>query len=252
MVHQLRNMGFTDMREILGGIRHVSDSAEAAMMWILQQRDETAEARKMDDARARSEQLRREAAQRRAQAAAERLHEASVEEWKQAKDLFHGSVLLNQLKENKVRKIREQNEQVLIDFLQLEKKTRKWYGRDVPWCYWCQIANRWNQTNDQDIAGLVQNIRDERTTLEKSMYSLEEQVGGVPKLFDNARQDASCRGLPTAPPRVCLKRKRDDDDNDNDDDDDDDDDDEVIVLDGPIAKARIDTSKATSEVIEIL
>jgi hypothetical protein len=41
MVSQLRQMGFTDMREMLAGIRHVSSptdlqsQVDAAMMWIV-------------------------------------------------------------------------------------------------------------------------------------------------------------------------------------------------------------------------
>jgi hypothetical protein len=198
-------MGFTDMREMLMGIRHVvhapadiSSQVESAMMWIVTQREEAEEARKIDVARARSESLRAEQAQLRKQAARDRLWGSSMEDWTSQSDLFKGSIVLKEAKacfETDIFDNREFKEK-LIRFLELEKKARKWYGTSVPWCFLYSLCERWKELSTQELA---KSIEDEATRLETAMYSLSEQEGGVPKIFRQARSNAEKDGRPTSP-----------------------------------------------------
>ena len=200
MVNQLRQMGFSDLNEIMGGIRHVQQrqqntGVEAAMMWIIQQREEASESRKMDEARARSERLRAEQAEKRKAAAAERLRTTTLDEWATEPDLFRGSVLLQKAKEP-IQYVRQRNADALVRFLRLEKKAHKWYGRDVPFCYWGQLALRWNKASKDRLVALVEG---ESETLSKGMFSLANLRNGVPTIFLEAKEEAERLGLPLAP-----------------------------------------------------
>lgn len=220
MVIQLRQMGFTDMREMLTGIRHVVNApadipsqVESVMMWIVAQREEAEEARKIDAARARSESLRAEQARLRKQAAHERMWSSSIEDWRSQSDLFQGSIVLKEAKECLETRIFDNRDykEKLIRFLELEKKARKWYGTSVPWCFFCHLCQRWNEMSTQE---LVQSIEEEATCLETAMYSLSQQEGGVPKIFRQARANAEKDGRPTSP----IKEKASADNDDSDDD----------------------------------
>lgn len=198
VVRQLQAMGFSDMREMLAGTRRVlpqPNPVEAAMMWIIQQREESEESRKMDAARARSEQLRQEQQRIRQQQAKERLESTTLEQWSTERDLFYGSLILKNAMEQ-MRRLRKANAQVLVTLLQLEKKARKWYGTALPYCYWIQLAKR---LNNAPTVELVERGRKETALLQTSMFSLEQQQGGVPRIFVEARDAAKKQGLPVSP-----------------------------------------------------
>lgn len=249
MVLQLRQMGFTDMREILTGIRHVVNApadipsqVESVMMWIVAQREEAEEARKIDAARARSESLRAEQAQLRKQAAHERLWGSTMNDWLTSSDLFKGSIVLKETRhffETTIFDNRDFKEK-LIRFLELEKKARKWYGTSVPYCFLCSLCERWKELSTDELA---KSIEQEATSLEKAMYSLAEQEGGVPKIFREAKSNAEKNGRPTSP----LNEK-------SSADDDDDDDDIIVVKEVSAAEAdaRMNTVSSNGKKCEVI
>jgi len=216
MVAQLQQMGFTDIREMLTGIRHVSatdmaSQVESAMMWIVSQREEAEEARKLDAARARSESLRAEQARMRKEAAHERLWGTSMDEWMSQSDLFRGSVVLKEARECLETFVfdKKENKEKLIRFLELEKKARKWYGTSVPWCFLFNLSEKWKALSEDE---LVKCIESEAGALETAMYSLSEQQGGVPIIFSEARRNAEKDGRPVSPGKEAASGDESDDD----------------------------------------
>jgi hypothetical protein len=219
MVAQLQQMGFTDMREMLTGIRHVlttptdmeSQLVERAMMWIVSQREEMEEARKLDAARARSEALRAEQARLRKQAAHERLWGSTMDDWASQADLFCGSIVLKEARECLETHIFNDTERKakLIRFLELEKKARKWYGTSVPWCFLCSLCERWKELSAEELA---KSIEQEASALETAMYSLSQQQGGVPIIFSEARSIAEKNGRPVSPGKEAASADDSDDD----------------------------------------
>jgi hypothetical protein len=202
MLHQLRQMGFSDEQEMLAGIRHVSSQdlnkrVDDAMMWIVHQREETEEAKKMDTVRARSEQLRQEQAELKRKYKEERMDAATMEEWGSEREFFHGSVVL-QGASGVLESLRAtvSHKQILVDFLELEKNARKWYGSTVPYCYFAKRSNEWSNT---DVVDLVDAVKHETCVVQSALFSLSEQQGGVPKVFSTATKDFEELGLPTGP-----------------------------------------------------
>lgn len=219
MVAQLQQMGFTDVREMLTGIRHVlkaptdmeSQLVERAMMWIVSQREEMEEARKLDAARARSEALRAEQARLRKKAAHERLWGSTMDDWASQADLFCGSVVLKEARECLETHIFNDMERKtkLIRFLELEKKARKWYGTSVPWCFLCSLCERWKELSADELG---ESIEQEASALETAMYSLSQQQGGVPIIFSEARSNAEKSGRPISPGKEAASADDSDDD----------------------------------------
>jgi len=205
---QLRTMGFTDQREMLAGLRHVAaaggggigvgigsylDSAtvlENAMMWIISQREEAEEARKMDRARilAENEQAREE--ERRRAEAGRRLEEAPIEdivgqaEGGEGDDgdggdaapslqaatpskhhragrskYFHFSILLHSpLVRGVFLSIScPVAKKELVRLLRLEQKANQWYGSVLPWAYFRYVAagriEKWAHNESGESSG---------------------------------------------------------------------------------------------------
>mmetsp|Transcript_6230 Transcript_6230/g.11941 ORF Transcript_6230/g.11941 Transcript_6230/m.11941 type:complete len:539 (-) Transcript_6230:225-1841(-) len=245
MVANLREMGFTDTHEILTALRAVASDREeiiivsapfgmgtawsaqeqvdAAMMWIVTQREEAAEAQKLDDARISSELDDAATEQSRKQGMERDLNNAdlvdllgSVNEDDSIEirsSYFPSSVLLrNRLVNTVFRAIasgtRLGKEQV-VRLLSLEKKGRKWYGTVLPFSYFkyvlCPRLGSWAdelQKNKTPSTTLCQKLSCESDDLERAMYNLSEQeeggVGSVPKVFLAAQRDASEKGEPTS------------------------------------------------------
>lgn len=230
MASQLRGMGFMDMREILNGLRHVeaerggalatmdtSEQVEAAMMWIVTQREETEEARKLDEARIISEatlleeeRRKRESEQHVQDGTLDDIIGKEISETEESggsvsSALFPASVVLQSMKVRrmfrticmpKVGRENPEGKQEVIRYLNLEKKARKWYGTVVPWAYFRHVASprieSWK--SDRSVTGnskrqkvrgssgrdLIAKLRNERVNLEKALYTLSEQEeGGV-------------------------------------------------------------------------
>jgi hypothetical protein len=203
MLHQLRQMGFSDEREMLAGIRHVTSHdlnkrVDDAMMWIVQQREEAEEARKMDAVRARSEQLRQEQADLKRRNKKERMDAATMHEWTTEREFFQGSVVL-QLATGVLEGLRANchKRAVLEEFLELEKNARKWFGPRVPFCYFVKLAKHWSEA--LPTMDLVSAITSATAVVQKALFSLSEQQGGVPKIFLSATKEFEEQGLPTGP-----------------------------------------------------
>jgi len=185
LLGQLRTMGFTDQREMLAGLRHVMEDGssssggngsgmlfdtgtvlEGAMMWIISQREEAEEARKMDLVRimAENEQMEEE---RRRREAERRLEEAPIEDIVGVGEAgsggsaepspqaatpskhragrskhFHFSALLHSPMVRGVflsiscPEIKKE----LVRLLRLEQKAHQWYGSVLPWAYFTYVA----------------------------------------------------------------------------------------------------------------
>ena len=190
LLGQLRTMGFTDQREMLAGLRHVmKDGAggyldsgtilENSMMWIISQREETEEAKKMDAARIMAEndqveeERRRKEAERRledapiedivgaaagaasaegggkqdngvaAAAAAGAAQAATPSKHKAGRSkYFHFSVLLHSpLVRSVFLSIAcPEAKKELVRLLRLEQKANQWYGSVLPWAYFTYVA----------------------------------------------------------------------------------------------------------------
>jgi len=200
MMNELRQMGFSDEREMLAGIRHVSSQVlhqrvDDAMMWIVQQREEAAEAKKVDAVRARSESLRYEQVELKRRNKKARMDAATMYEWATEREFFQGSVIL-QFASAVLEPLRKSHEKVLVDFLELEKNARKWFGPNVPYCYFLKRAQEWREMGTINLAD---DILKETAIVQTAMFSLSEQQGGVPKVFMLATKEFKDKGLPTGP-----------------------------------------------------
>lgn len=238
LLETMRNMGFTDDREILSGIRAVAaqreevsivaaagwssqDHVEAAMMWIISQREEQDEARKEDEARVSSERVDAEVMQRRKEAREIEMMNSDLqdllgsvdEEIVMSSKYFPNSVLLQSGKVKQIfATISSVNDSIkatharkaVLRYLKLEKKATDWYGHVLPYSFFHYSAKsrfesmqNSNGANDQICQQLLQECDD----LEKALYNLSEQEEGgmanVPKVFLQAQRDAALKGLPT-------------------------------------------------------
>jgi len=233
MCQSLREMGFTDTQEILTALRAVAaqreeisivsaatgmdtgwstqEQVEAAMMWIVSQREEAAEAQKLDEARISSEQADAAMEQSRRQEMERDLKNADLvdligsPEGDDSVEIkskhFPFSVLLGNRSVRTVLRVIASGaspaKEEVIRLLSLEKKARKWYGTVLPFSYFeyvlCPRFEGWAKE-------LVKNLSHECDELQKSMFNLSEQeeggVGSVPKVFLAAQRDATEKGRP--------------------------------------------------------
>ncbi len=250
MVAILRNMGFTCMREILTALRAVAANREevcwlyatngvdpgwsvdehvdAAMMWIVTQREEAAEASKLDEARVSSEQANLAMEQSRNQEMASLLENADsvdliglVQDDIEIKSKFFPCSTL--LRNRSVKKcflkiinsksknnINNSGKKEVIRLLNLEKKARKWYGTVLPFSYFEHILrHRIESWAGANAPQMCQKLVHECVILEKALYNLSEQeeggVGSVPKLFLTAQRDASRMGKSIDPEESRIK-----------------------------------------------
>jgi hypothetical protein len=249
MVAILRNMGFTCTQEILIALRAVAanrrevcwlyaadgvnsgwsveEHVDAAMMWIVTQREEASEASKLDEARVSSEQANLAMEQSRNQEMASVLDNAdSVDLIGVAQDdveikskYFPCSTLLRNRSVKKCflkiinskSNINSSGKKEVIRILNLEKKARKWYGTVLPFSYFeytlCHLIESWANTNS---AQMWQKLSHESDVLEKALYNLSEQqeggVGSVPKLFLTAQRDASRMGKSIDPEESRIEQ----------------------------------------------
>ena len=228
VMDSLRQMGFQDETEIMQAVRSNAGSGpDDCMLWIINQREEQEEAKKMDAARARSEELRQEATVARIKGAKERYEKSDMEEL--STKLFSSSIVLKHAPDGLLI-LKQTHANVLYKFLQLEQNLVKWY-KEVPWCYLVDLAQRWKDTQPC-AADLESTI----TELEQSIYSLEKQRGGIPVIFVDKQRDAERQGKPIGP--TCRKAS-------------DDDDDVILVVDQPTKKFKTCASSIQNEVIEI-
>lgn len=198
-VNSLLAMGFTNKRENLEALRVVqsrrpagggsmgySEHVEAAMMWLVSQREDVSNALLMDQARIESERAEEVAAKKRQAEKAEEIRNSSTLDLlgtKALKSKFYPSSFL--LANDHVRQIfssilldgtSESREQVL-KYLDLEKKARQWYGAVLPFCYFAyDVIPRFESWK---LGGsLRQRLSDECSRLETVLFKISEQQEG--------------------------------------------------------------------------
>ncbi len=232
MLANLRQMGFGSEREILNALRAVAaqrvencscsttaggtaewsvqEQVEAAITWLVMQREEAAFARELDRARILSEQENAIQEQSRKQLMAKEVEHASVVDLLGSTETrskyFPHSVLLRDWSVvnsvfGPVASGSSIGKKQVIRLLNLELKSRKWYGTVLPYSYFeyvlCPSFGSWAGRNIKDISQKVEQVSDE---LEKAMFNLSEQVeggiGSVPKLFYDAQTKATQEGKP--------------------------------------------------------
>lgn len=245
MLAHLTQMGFTNTLEILTALRAVVDQrvencsssaggtaewsqqeqVEAAMTWIVTQREEAAFARELDRARILSEQENAIQEQSRKQRMAQEVEHASVVELLgtaegRSRHFPHSVLLRNRPVKSVLNSVvsgSSHGKKQVIRLLNLELKARKWYGTVMPYSYFeyvlCPSFGSWAGESAQFIAQKVEQVSDK---LEKAMFNLSEQVeggiGSVPKLFYDAQTNASREGKPISVPEESEVINDDDDD----------------------------------------
>ncbi len=201
---ELMAMGFTDRSEILWSVRKLARSCplpevtcENVMLDIISNREETEEARKMDEARMLSERTRKQESKRLRLIIAQNQHEerkkATWSEWSSRSDMYARSWLLANagVKASLEPRVQRnmQVKEALMELLDLEKKSRKWYGQALPRAYFRgtlaqQISSK--VENDSTVEQVLEFFKTETSTLKEAMFTLSVQQGGVPKLFVDA------------------------------------------------------------------
>jgi hypothetical protein len=187
-LQELHQMGFPDRHEIISGIRNSGKTtSEDIMMWMVRQKEETEEAHKMDEARLRSEELRRQNAEKQEAAAKERIDNANNRQ--ALKEVFgEASWVLQNFNDKLFDLLVNKYKDALVRLLKLEEKARKWY-EELPLYYFRDFCKRCNEQKER--TDLIQSLKNECDALEVGMYKLEEQQGGVPKLFIKAQDEFS-------------------------------------------------------------
>jgi hypothetical protein len=236
MINQLQQCGFESRDEILAALRHIISSnaylgfdqiIENAITYVIGQREEAEEARKMDVARMESEFTILQ--EREQQKDSKMPSDYSIKDllggdgdtWTHSVAFPHSDLLkcfnirtffgsLFQI-DAVERKCRTQ----VVELLNLELKARKWYGEKLPVAYFRfglrdRLLNDWMNkkvqstftSGERDKA--FQSIVMETNALKEAMYRLENQIPGdfganVQKLFVDARKSAIKNGLMSDP-----------------------------------------------------
>lgn len=241
LLMDLRAMGFTSTRETLGGIRHAiantpsgASLTDAAMIWIVTQREAAEEAKYLDVARVFSERTREEEAKTEKNDKEKILDNAPTEfilmgtetstngihdNTTSNNEFFPTSVVLKSDKSrSSLRDIcanGKEGRKLVIQYLSLEKKALKWYGIGTAYSYFqydslskLSSLNRIEINLEEengctgkktDLDQMMLMLADENNKLERALYSLSEQSMNVPKIFMTAKKNAMAEGLTTDP-----------------------------------------------------
>lgn len=201
LLSQLSQMGF-GRQEILDGIRQLENedpTTDEIMMLLIERREEAEEARKEDEVRLRSEEQTQEEINRRQQTIMDSIASATTgedlmvifpESWvlKVLMDDGHDDSRETTKKpkgrhQHLISTIMNESRNDFVEFLQLEKKARKWYGFVLPSDYFNKVGTR--LSNELQIDWLSV----EREKLRCGLYELKQQEKGHPKMFLNARKE---------------------------------------------------------------
>lgn len=243
-VASLREMGFDNTQEILTALRAVAaqreevaiigsqwsdqEQVEAAMMWIVTQREEAAEAQKLDEARISSEQADAAMEQSRKQEMERELKNANIVDLIGSIDdddtveirsrHFPCSVLLRNKSVKRVMTAVASGlggKEPVIRLLNLEKKARKWYGTVLPYSYFeYALSPRFESWAKELLAptnaqAICQRLNHETDLLQNAMFNLSEQeeggVGNVPKMFLAAQREASENGKTISAEKTAVE-----------------------------------------------
>ena len=190
LLSQLSQMGFL-RQEILDGIReseNVTPNADEIMLLLIERREEAEEARREDAVRLLSEDQKQVEISRRELTLQDTLASANTGE--DLKVIFPDSWVLTVLMSSSTSNQRlvstimnkSRNRSEFVEFLQLEKKSRQWYGWVMPSDYFRKIGTRLKNEIKIDWLAI------EREKLRSGLYELKEQEKGEPKIFLNARK----------------------------------------------------------------
>jgi hypothetical protein len=194
-------VGFRNPAEVLVSIRKLVAAnggqqltSEMVMCEVVQAREEAEFARQMDQARLASERDRRTDAEARRKANAlaheELLLTACPTAWIESRDMFRGSWLLkSSCRDSLLSHVTERPSELkrhLVEILKLEKKSRQWYGQELPSYYF-----------DGVLAEKLRVIKDHRTLetrLKREAETLRDglmlnQDGNAPSVFLKAKEE---------------------------------------------------------------
>ncbi|KAL7563087.1 hypothetical protein ACA910_022580 [Epithemia clementina (nom. ined.)] len=255
LLRELQQMGFPNKQEILDGIRRVkykkssnhgagdssvaaspatfptfiSISADEVMLDLISHKEDEEYTRQTDQARIASERSRKEEAKRRRLVAAEekeqQLKESTLYEWRDKKEFFEKSWILHNEAVFDVLHEAIQNEndnnpkvkEALLCLLKLERDSVKWYKDELPRAFFSAVVNS-NILSFDSTAELVDYFKQEAGKIKHSLCSLQEQKGGVPRLYLEAHDQY---GASLASDDRNDNSSHDDVPGNNDDDDDD-------------------------------
>ncbi|KAG7368469.1 hypothetical protein IV203_031212 [Nitzschia inconspicua] len=193
LMEELAQMGFSDRQEMINGIRQSEKTtADEVMLFIITQREEAAEARKEDEVRLLSEEQKNEQQQLKKALRAEKL--ASAKTGKDLKDIFEKSWILKGLLpdngsgESSIvdAALMKHRRTEFLELLDLEEKSAKWYF-GLPSYYFQNLCSRLKT----DHVGTIDWLPVECETLLRGLTQLNAQVGGRPKIFVDAMDQAT-------------------------------------------------------------
>jgi hypothetical protein len=184
------------------------------MFDIISQREEAEEARKMDEARKLSEQVRKEEARRRReiieQELSERIRQGGPSEWLSDEKMFPNSWILRGGAKVPLGRMLQDSAPLknkLIELLQLENKALRWYKPSLPRRYFAiKVTER--LVAKKTSTDMLAQLRFEVDTLQKQLYTLSEQEGGVPRAFREAHDEAPSDGTDIQVLQVNPSTKR--------------------------------------------
>ncbi|KAG7347812.1 hypothetical protein IV203_016517 [Nitzschia inconspicua] len=193
LMEELAQMGFSDRQEMINGIRQSEKTtADEVMLFIITQREEAAEARKEDEVRLLSEEQKNEQEQLKKALRAEKL--ASAKTGKDLKDIFEKSWILKGLLPDNGSgdssivdaALMKHRRSEFLELLDLEEKSAKWYF-GLPSYYFQNLCNRLKT----DHVGTIDWLPVECEKLLRGLTQLNAQVGGRPKIFVDAMDQAT-------------------------------------------------------------
>jgi hypothetical protein len=191
IMSELAQMGFTDRQEMINGIRQSKKTtADEVMLFIVTQREEADEARKEDEVRLLSEEQKREQEQLKKAHRMEKL--AGAKTGKDLRVIFDkswvlGALLLDDGSSSIVDDaLMKQRRTEFLGLLSLEEQSAKWY-HGLPSYYFQNLCNRLKN----DHGGTIDWLPVECERLKRGLTQLKEQVGGRPKLFVEAFDEAT-------------------------------------------------------------
>jgi hypothetical protein len=200
-------MGFKDPAEILISIRKLAAAnggqqltADVVMCDVVHAREEAEFARQMDLARLASERDRRKDAEARRKANAlvheERLLTACPTAWIESKEMFQSSWLLrSSCRDSLLSHVNRRPSELkrhLVEVLKLEKKSRQWYGQELPSYYFDGVLSE-RLRIIKDYRTLETALKQEVDTLRDGLMLLSNQDGNAPLVFLEAKEEWKLR-----------------------------------------------------------
>ena len=214
LVSSLRQMGFSDLQEIMSSMRTIQEQvqnqmvgngilADMIMMHIVYQREEKEEARKMDAARIQSEntmilQETEDSGNTRVEIVYNANEILGAEG--QTSLLFDESFLLTSMEVKTIfRSLLHEDNGVVQKLLDIEKKCLRWYGTITePFFRFilCEKIESWLDDIGQHKV-LTERLEKEIKIIEHDLYVISDQSEHLraPRMFISAQENAFSKGL---------------------------------------------------------